>query len=266
MPSDKEDKNHVAYVQLKQLFDRAPHGILSVFDEADFLESKGFPLSARLRLNNDAKGYPYATQYANVLNHVSNHLDILKQAMGAKEKPTTDAEQYCTAAWIEWLSKIWDNAPHMLVRSPGEMQQVIAAKEKMLESKLTKTPSGSPERELILQAQHVVQTIKAELFDKEGRLTNVRNKRLLLEVMSQSIQLAMNPQTPRPIAALLDQLDKQHFKPLGKLLKSAVDFAISHWGWAKKLERSGFYGSLTRHSDDRKIVHDLREQMAPLSK
>ncbi|WP_133128844.1 hypothetical protein [Legionella nagasakiensis] len=161
-------------------------------------------------------------------------------------------------AWlIHWRN---DNTPHVIARMHSNFDKVLKQNAILLQQKLDELsvlpqphePFTTKHIEAIRKAQGILASVQDQLFDAEGNPKASSGKRLLLEVVSHTTQMALSPNTPpaKDLSVVLSELGEN--PTLGKIrggFKVFVGFIASFTDWGKKLMQKGF-DTLERYSED----------------
>ncbi|ETO93444.1 hypothetical protein [Legionella oakridgensis] len=157
---------------------------------------------------------------------------------------------------IHWRN---DNTPQIIARMPSYFAKVLKQNEALLNQKLEEL-HGLPRPHnrftvnhivAIHKAQQILASVKEQLFDENGNPKASSGKRLLLEIVSHTAQMALSPNSPpaKDLSLVLSELGEN---PMwGKIcgyFKVFVGFIVSFTDWGKTLMQKGF-DSIERYSD-----------------
>lgn len=194
------------------------------------------------------KGRGLNHHYEIIWNAIDKYVDANVAALSAN--PNT--------VWLmHWRN---DNTPHAIARMHSNFDKVLKQNEALLKQKLEELGRFSQPPDdftinhtaAIKKAQDILTSVKNQLFDANGTPKASSGKRLLLEVVSQTTQMALSPQNPpeKDLSMILSKLSKN--PKLGIIrgaFKIFIGFMFSFTGWGKKLIKKGF-DTLERRSED----------------
>jgi hypothetical protein len=193
------------------------------------------------------------------LNH---HYEIIWNAIN--HYVDANFEQLANTPAQRWLIH-WrnDNTPYAIAQSHEYLKKVIEQNQKLIDKIV---PQDDP---LVAKSREIIDTVKPELFEDydKGLAKLTSGKRLLLEVVSKTTQLALEPavkNTRDQLNHALETLNEQSiFKPICRLLTTFIDFLAKHFSSVREM-RGNFYSTLVRHGDDRSAVKKLKEDTQQL--
>jgi hypothetical protein len=200
------------------------------------------------------KGRGLNHHYEIIWNAINQYVDANFEQLG-----NTPAQRWL----IHWRN---DNTPYAVAQSHEYLKKVIEQNQQLIEQ--IEAPQ-KPQLSLKQKSLEVINTVKSELFEDEGKgsAKPTSGKRLLLEVVSKTTQLALEPDvknTREQLNHALETLNKQSiFKPICRLLTTFIDFLAKHFTSVREM-RGNFYSTLVRHGDDRSAVKKLKEDTQQL--